>query len=104
MGNWLSNLLKTYIKPNSVDRKQVMLELLAEENEQVIALAFMYAKNMHLYGVDVTKAWDSAICQSAALNEAYTRGRVDSDEEWRKHCKQLGNNASQFFVDEFIEV
>ena len=91
MENWLSNLLKTFIKPNSVDRKQAMLDQLAEEHEQVIALAYVYAKNMQTYGVDVTKAWDSAVCQSAALNDAYIRGRKDSDEEWKKYLSERGD-------------
>ena len=102
MENWLADLFKVYNRPSSADKKQAMLDLLAEENEQVVALAFMYAKNMQNYGVDVTKAWDSAVQQSAALYEAYTRGRMDSDEEWRKHCRQLGNNVNQFFIDEGV--
>lgn len=38
-------------------------------------LAEMYAKNMVDYGVDVTKAWRTAIQQSYALEKAYVRGR-----------------------------
>lgn len=102
MGNWLLDLFKLYNRPSSANKKQAMLEQLAEENEQVIALAYMYAKNMHLYGTDVTKAWDSAVQQSIALYDAYIQGRTDSDEEWRKHCRQLGNNVNQFFIDEGV--
>ena len=80
-----------YNRPSSADKKQAMLDQLAEENEQVIALAYMYAKNMHLYGVDVTKALDSAIHESIALNDAYKRGRMDSDEEWRKYLSERGD-------------
>lgn len=90
MENWLSKLFKMYNRLSSVDKKKAMLDLLAEENEQVLGLAYMYAKNMHLYGTDVTKAWDSVVQQSAALNEAYIRGRMDSDEEWRKYLSERG--------------
>lgn len=38
-------------------------------------LAEMYAKNMADYGVDVTKAWQTATQQSCALEKAYIRGR-----------------------------
>lgn len=38
-------------------------------------LAEMYAKNMVDYGVDVTKAWQTATQQSYALEKAYIRGR-----------------------------
>ena len=91
MGNWLSNIFEMYSRPSSADKKQAMLDQLAEENEQVIALAYMYAKNMHLYGTDVTKAWDSAVRQSIDLNDAYKRGRMDSDEEWRKYLSERGD-------------
>jgi hypothetical protein len=100
MGNWLADLFKMYNRPSSDDKKQAMLDQLAKENEQVIGLAYMYAKNMHLYGTDVTKAWDSAVRQSIDLNNAYIRGRCDSDKEWREHCRQLGNKADQVFIDE----
>ena len=95
-------LPKMFNKPSSTDTKQVVLDQLAEENEQVIGLAYMYAKNMQTFGVDVTKPWDSAVQQSAALNEAYTRGRCDSDRKWRKRCGLLGKKASQVFIDEFF--
>ena len=62
---------------NSKDRKQLMLEYLSHESEQVIALAYMYAKNMYDYGVDVTKEIDSAVVQQAALHNAYLKGRND---------------------------
>lgn len=88
MGNWLSKLLKMYYRPSSVDKKKAMLDQLAEENEQVIGLAYMYAKNMHLYGTDVTKEWNSAVQQSVALYDAYIQGRTDSDKEWREHLNR----------------
>ena len=62
---------------NSKDRKQLMLEYLSHESEQVIALAYMYAKNMYDYGVDVTKEIDSAVVQQAVLHNVYLKGRND---------------------------
>ena len=62
---------------NGKDRKQLMLEYLSHESEQVIALAYMYAKNMYDYGVDVTKGIDSAVVQQEALHNAYLKGRND---------------------------
>ena len=90
MGNWLADLFKMYNRPSSDDKKQAILDLLTEENEQILGLAYMYAKNMHLYGTDVSKEWETVIQQSVALNEAYTRGRMDSDEEWRKYLSERG--------------
>ena len=40
---------------NNKDKKQLMIDYLSNESEQVIALAYMYAKNLCEYGVDVTK-------------------------------------------------
>ena len=62
---------------NNKDRKQLMLEYLSHESEQVISLAYMYAKNMYDYGVDVTKEINSAVAQQAALHNAYLKGRND---------------------------
>ena len=62
---------------NEKDRKQLMLEYLSHEPEQVVALAYMYAKNMYNYGVDVTKEIDSAVVQQAVLHNAYIKGRND---------------------------
>ena len=62
---------------NGKDRKQLMLEYLSHESEQVIALAYVYAKNLCEYGVDVTKEIYSAVAQQAALHNAYLKGRDD---------------------------
>ena len=62
---------------NGKDRKQLMLEYLSHESEQVIALAYMYAKNMYDYGVDITKGIDSAVVQQETLHNAYLKGRND---------------------------
>ena len=62
---------------NNKDRKQLMIDYLSNESEQVIALAYMYAKNMYDYGVDITKGIDSAVVQQEALHNAYLKGRND---------------------------
>ena len=62
---------------NNKDRKQLMIDYLSNESEQVIALAYMYAKNLCEYGVDVTKEINSALVQQAALHNAYLKGRSD---------------------------
>ena len=41
-------------------KKEVLLEELAKEDLQVLSLAYVYAKNFHMYGIDVTKAICSA--------------------------------------------
>lgn len=51
-------------------KKQKLLALLSKEDIHTISLAYMYAKNMTQYGVDVTKEWDTAIRQTVALDQA----------------------------------
>ena len=71
--------------------KERMLASLAEESDMVIATAYVYAVNILKFGKDVTEKWMTAVEQSMALDEAYVRGRCDSDNEWRerltKPCK-----------------
>ena len=62
---------------NNKDRKQLMIDYLNNESEQVIALAYIYAKNLCEYGIDVTKEINSAVAQQAALHNAYLKGRND---------------------------
>lgn len=66
------------MKPTDENKKkEALIELLKEEPIDVLSLAYVYAKNVHLYGVDVTKAWETATHQSAALQEAAARGYIE---------------------------
>lgn len=58
-------------------KKSAQSEMIAElENlgPQAIALAYMYAKNMYMYGIDVTEKLQSAVPMDAALHKAYIAG------------------------------
>ena len=55
-----------------------MLEELAKEDLQVLALAYTYAKNLHMFGEDVTKEWATAIQNVSALQKAYTQGYYEA--------------------------
>ena len=46
-------------------------------SSRVYLLANMYANNMCNFGVDVTKDYQTAVQNSAMLNQAYLRGRQD---------------------------
>ena len=73
------------------DAKNIVQEVAEEyKGDMKHNLAEMYAKNMVDYGVDVTKAWQTAMQQSCALEKAYIRGRqyeVDRFYELRKKYK-----------------
>ena len=59
--------------------KETIIKLLAEEDTQVLSVAYLYAKNMTAHGIDVTKQWETAVKQDAALYRAemdgYARAR-----------------------------
>ena len=61
-----------------MDKKEALLEELAKEDLQVLSLAYIYAKNLHMYGEDVTKASCSAIQNVAMLDKAYQKGYYDA--------------------------
>lgn len=72
-----------------LEKANEIVQEVAEEykGDMKYNLAEMYAKNMVDYGVDVTKAWQTATQQSCALEKAYIRGRqyeVDRFNELRK--------------------
>ena len=58
-------------------KKEVLLEELAKEDLEVLSLAYVYAKNFHMYGIDVTKAICSATENVAKLDIAYRKGYYD---------------------------
>ena len=59
-------------------KKETLLEELAKEDLQVLSLAYMYAKNLYMYGEDVTKTISTAIQNVAMLDKAYQKGYYDA--------------------------
>jgi len=54
--------------------KQMIMDMLSKADTRVLSLAYVYAQNFNDYGVDVTQRWDTAVTQSANLQEAYHKG------------------------------
>ena len=84
------------------DAIKIAKELAEEQkHDMVTQLAMMYAKNIYAYGVDVTKAWESAVQNHMALEKAYIRGRQDESDkfsEWQeehkdKDCSQCSRRS-----------
>ena len=75
-------------------KKDALLEELAKEDLQVLSLAYVYAKNMLLYGEDVTKTIATATQNVAILEKAYNKGyydamnRISAQENENKGWKQ----------------
>lgn len=51
------------------DVKKKLLDELSKESPMVIATAYAYAKNYVAYGVDITKAWTTAVQQVSILEK-----------------------------------
>lgn len=68
---------------------------LAEEHkhDMVTQLAMMYAKNIYVYGVDVTKAWESAVQNHRALEKAYIRGRQEESDKLARWQDEQKDNV-----------
>ena len=64
--------------------KETLLESLSNEPLAVIQTAYLYAQNLHLYGVDVTKEWLTATVQSTNLEQAYRKGFYDALEQMKE--------------------
>lgn len=63
---------------NMNDGKEALINLLKAEPVNVLSLAYLYARNLHEYGVDVTKEWDIAVQQADNLRRAYQEGYTDA--------------------------
>lgn len=57
--------------------KEELAKELVKEDFQVLMLAYAYAKNLYLYGIDVTKTCNTVIGNVAALDRAYRKGYYD---------------------------
>ena len=57
--------------------KSKIFEELLKYPDEIIPLAFLYARNFVMYGTDVTEKWQTAVAQAAALEQAYCQGIAD---------------------------
>lgn len=60
--------------------REQLLQELSEQSTEVLAQALMYAKNLVMYGIDVTQKWDTVVAQSSALEQARYKGYVEGAE------------------------
>ena len=61
-------------------QKAEILKWLADENNMVLTQAYIYAKNLDVYGVNVAEKWLTTVKQAWALERAYCKGRYDEAE------------------------
>lgn len=61
-------------------KKEALMEALAEEDLQILGLAYSYAKYLRWYGIDITKTLETATQNTEALTKAYQKGYYDAME------------------------
>ena len=64
--------------PNADKEKQALLNLLVEEDNMVLAQAYLYAKNLIKQGIDIAEKWSTVTQQSEAVYKAYNNGYYDA--------------------------
>lgn len=58
--------------------KEKLIELLSKEDTMVLSQAYLYAKNLTNYGVDITEKWVTATQNARASERAYREGYYDA--------------------------
>lgn len=94
---------------SAIDEAIEIVQEVAEEYNVDIKhdLAEMYAENMIDYGVDITKAWETASQQNYALERSYLRGRQDERDrfyELKKECNNGWIPCSERLPEEMEDV
>ena len=77
-------------------KKQALLEALAEEDTQILALAYAHAKYLMMYGVDIEKALYTATENAEVLTKAYQKGYYDAMNKISQEVKPLINGDWQY--------
>lgn len=58
--------------------KEKLIELLSQEDTIVLNQAYLYARSLTNYGVDITEKWLTATQNVSALEKAYKNGYYDA--------------------------
>lgn len=58
--------------------KEKLIELLSQEDTIVLNQAYLYARSLTNYGVDITEKWVTATQNARALERAYREGYYDA--------------------------
>ena len=59
-------------------KKEALLEELAKEDTQILGLAYVHAKYLMMYGIDIEKAVYTATENVEILTKAYQKGYYDA--------------------------
>ena len=73
----------TILSRGRKSKRACLLEALAEEDTQILALAYAHAQYLKMYGVDIEKTLDTATANVEVVTRAYQRGYYDAIEKER---------------------
>lgn len=86
-------------------KKQKILDLLAKESPMVLSTAYIYATSFVKYGADVTKAWDTAVEQTAILERVRQQAQYEAYDSFKKdYEKQLKNDLVAILTEIELEI
>ena len=79
--------------------KEELLESLAKEDTQILALAYAHAQYLKMYGVDIERALYTATENAEVMTRAYQRGYYDAMKQ--EPCEDaISRQAVNILVDE----
>ena len=68
-------------KYDNSKQKNIISDFKSDKDVQIATYALAYAKNLILYGVDISEKFETATEMSISLEKAYLRGRADEREK-----------------------
>lgn len=74
--------------------REELLESLAKQDTQIIALAYAHAQYLKMYGIDIEKALHTATENAEVITRAYQRGYYDAMEKVSRNSQ-----ASDFLAE-----
>lgn len=92
--------------------KDIISDFKSDKDVQIATYALAYAKNLILYGVDISEKFETATEMSISLEKAYLRGRADEREKaiaaWnhRKPMERILERLEEYrddFMDDIYE-
>lgn len=75
------------------NKATAIVNQVAEEykDSEIYQLAMIYAEKIMKYGLDITKRWETATSQSAALERAYMRGMQEQIDKFNQLKEEYNN-------------
>ena len=74
-----------------------------QEEKQIEELAYMYARSLVIYGVDIQGKYESAVSMAMALERSYIKGRSDERNNLNDAIEELYRYRELGTVEELEE-